>query len=87
MSKDQLDIVKAKDVLDEDHYGLTKIKDRILEYLSVRKLNPDPMSLIMRYLAFCERLDQMISLIFVGLLCPGKSIVKVMPGCFGTTAK
>ena len=41
MSKDQLDIVKAKDVLDEDHYGLTKIKDRILEYLSVRKLNPD----------------------------------------------
>ena len=49
MSKDQLDIVKAKDVLDEDHYGLTKIKDRILEYLSVRKLNPDskgPLSLI-----------------------------------------
>ena len=37
----ELDIVKAKDVLDEDHYGLTKIKDRILEYLSVRKLNPD----------------------------------------------
>ena len=40
-SKDQLDIVKAKNVLDEDHYGLAKIKDRILEYLSVRKLNPD----------------------------------------------
>lgn len=40
-SRDQLDIAKAKQVLDEDHYGLTKIKDRILEYLSVRKLNPD----------------------------------------------
>ncbi|WP_294623910.1 endopeptidase La, partial [uncultured Bilophila sp.] len=40
-SKDQLDINKAKAVLDEDHYGLEKIKDRILEYLSVRKLNPD----------------------------------------------
>lgn len=41
LSKDQLDITKAKTVLDEDHYGLEKIKDRILEYLSVRKLNPD----------------------------------------------
>ncbi|MFP4039694.1 MAG: endopeptidase La [Desulfosudaceae bacterium] len=40
-TKDVLDIKKAKDVLDEDHYGLDKIKDRILEYLSVRKLNPD----------------------------------------------
>lgn len=41
LSRDQLDIAKAKHILDEDHYGLTKIKDRILEYLSVRKLNPD----------------------------------------------
>ncbi len=40
-SRDRLDIVKAKEILDEDHYGLDKIKDRILEYLSVRKLNPD----------------------------------------------
>lgn len=40
-SRDQLDITKAKAILDEDHYGLAKIKDRILEYLSVRKLNPD----------------------------------------------
>lgn len=40
-SKDQLDITKAKTTLDEDHYGLDKVKDRILEYLSVRKLNPD----------------------------------------------
>ena len=31
--------MKAKEVLDKDHFGLDKIKDRILEYLSVRKLN------------------------------------------------
>jgi len=41
LSKDRLVIQKAKDILDEDHYGLDKVKDRILEYLSVRKLNPD----------------------------------------------
>lgn len=41
LSRDKLDIRKAKTILDEDHYGLEKIKDRILEYLSVRKLNPD----------------------------------------------
>jgi ATP-dependent Lon protease len=35
-----IDIKKAKAILDQDHYGLNKIKDRILEYLSVRKLNP-----------------------------------------------
>ena len=39
-SKDVLDIKKAKTVLDSDHYGLANVKDRILEYLSVRKLNP-----------------------------------------------
>lgn len=39
-TKDVIDIKKAKTVLDKDHYGLNKIKDRILEYLSVRKLNP-----------------------------------------------
>ncbi|WP_462324062.1 endopeptidase La [Desulfoplanes sp.] len=40
ISKDQLDINKANKILDEDHYGLDKVKERILEYLSVRKLNP-----------------------------------------------
>ena len=39
-SKDSFDIAKAKAVLEKDHYGLKSIKDRILEYLSVRKLNP-----------------------------------------------
>jgi len=39
-TKDMLDIVYARKILDREHYGLSKIKDRILEYLSVRKLNP-----------------------------------------------
>ncbi len=39
-TRDVFDIGKAKKVLDEDHYGLDQIKDRILEHLSVRKLNP-----------------------------------------------
>jgi ATP-dependent Lon protease len=39
-SKDRLDIKKAAKILDEDHYDLEKVKERILEYLSVRKLNP-----------------------------------------------
>ncbi|MDX6662221.1 MAG: ATP-dependent Lon protease, partial [Solirubrobacterales bacterium] len=37
---DNLDIDHARGVLDEDHYDLEKVKDRILEYLAVRKLNP-----------------------------------------------
>jgi ATP-dependent Lon protease len=37
-TEDNLDIKAAKTVLDEDHYDLEKVKDRILEYLSVRKL-------------------------------------------------
>jgi ATP-dependent Lon protease len=39
-SRDRLDIKKARQILDEDHYDLEKVKERILEYLSVRKLNP-----------------------------------------------
>ncbi len=34
-----IDIAKAREILDEDHYGLEKVKRRILEYLAVRKLN------------------------------------------------
>ncbi len=40
-TKDNLDIRKARRVLDEDHYGLEKPKKRVIEYLSVRKLKPD----------------------------------------------
>jgi len=35
-----IDIAKAREILNEDHYGLDKIKQRILEFLAVRKLNP-----------------------------------------------
>lgn len=40
-TEDNLDIVQARRILDEDHYGLMKPKKRIIEYLSVRKLKPD----------------------------------------------
>lgn len=40
-SEDILDIAEVKRVLDEDHYGLEKVKDRILEYLSVRKFKKE----------------------------------------------
>ncbi|MBT8369433.1 MAG: LON peptidase substrate-binding domain-containing protein, partial [Deltaproteobacteria bacterium] len=39
-SKEVIDIKRAKNILDKDHHGLENIKNRILEYLSVRKLNP-----------------------------------------------
>ncbi len=39
-TRDQLDIKQAEKILNEDHYDLEKVKERILEYLSVRKLNP-----------------------------------------------
>ena len=38
---DNLDINKARKILDDDHYGLEKPKQRIIEYLAVRKLKPD----------------------------------------------
>jgi ATP-dependent Lon protease len=40
-SEDNLDIEHAREVLDTDHYDLEKVKERILEYLAVRKLKPD----------------------------------------------
>jgi ATP-dependent Lon protease len=36
----EVDILKAKEILDEDHYDLKRVKDRILDYLSVRRLKP-----------------------------------------------
>ena len=46
-SKDNMNLKRAKSILNQDHYGLEKVKERILEYLSVRKLTakahgPDP---------------------------------------------
>ena len=40
-TEEEIDLAKTKRVLDADHSGLDKAKDRILEYLAVRKLNPD----------------------------------------------
>jgi len=40
-TKDNLDLKKAQKILDEDHYGLEKIKERIVEHLAVRKLKKD----------------------------------------------
>jgi ATP-dependent Lon protease len=47
LSEDTIDIAEARRILDEDHYGLPKIKRRILEYLAVRKLNPQGKSPIL----------------------------------------
>jgi ATP-dependent Lon protease len=44
---DTVDIAQARRILDDDHYGLEKIKKRILEYLAVRKLNPSGKSPIL----------------------------------------
>ena len=38
VSKDTIDMDKAEEVLNRDHYGLEKVKERILEYLAVRAL-------------------------------------------------
>ncbi|MHB1355825.1 MAG: endopeptidase La [Anaerolineae bacterium] len=40
-TKDHLDVTSAREILDEDHYDLLKIKDRIIEYLAVRKLRQE----------------------------------------------
>jgi ATP-dependent Lon protease len=47
LSPDSIDIAQARRILDEDHCGLPKVKRRILEFLAVRKLNPDGKSPIL----------------------------------------
>lgn len=39
-TRDKIDIKRAEDVLNEDHYGLEKVKERVLEFLAIRKLTP-----------------------------------------------
>ncbi len=46
-SESRIDIAEARRILDEDHYGLEKVKRRILEFLAVRKLNPEGRSPIL----------------------------------------
>ena len=50
LSDETIDIAQARKILDEDHYGLEKIKRRILEYLAVRKLNPTGKSPILCFI-------------------------------------
>ena len=47
LSDERIDIAEARRILDEDHYGLHKVKQRILEYLAVRKLKPEGKSPIL----------------------------------------
>src|ERR1700692_117148 len=47
LDPEQVDIERARKILDEDHYGLAKVKRRILEFLAVRKLNPEGRSPIL----------------------------------------
>ena len=51
LDAERIDIAEARRILDEDHYGLEKVKRRIVEYLAVRKLNPDGKSPILCSLA------------------------------------
>ena len=44
---DDIDLARAREVLDHDHYDIEKVKDRILEFLAVRKLKPDAPSSIL----------------------------------------
>lgn len=52
---EQLDIERARAILDEDHYGLEKVKRRILEFLAVRKLNPEGRSPILCFVGPPDR--------------------------------
>ncbi len=47
VSDESIDIAKARQILDQDHFGLEKVKRRILEFLAVRKLNPQGKSPIL----------------------------------------
>ena len=50
VSKDKLDFTRAEKILEEDHYGLVKVKERILEFLSIRKLATDMRSPILCFI-------------------------------------
>ena len=47
LSKEEIDLPKAREILDTDHYGLEKVKKRIIEFLAVRKLKPEGKSPIL----------------------------------------
>lgn len=72
-SHETIDIAEARRILDEDHYGLPKVKQRILEYLAVRKLNPDGKSPILCFVGPPG----------VGKTSLGQSIARAMGRKFG----
>src|SRR5438128_1664642 len=72
-SEDRLDLMEARKVLDEDHYGLEDVKERILEFLAVRKLRPDSKSPILCFVGAPG----------VGKTSLGRSIGRAMGRKFG----
>ena len=72
-SEDRIDIAEARRIFDEDHYGLPKVKQRILEYLAVRKLKPDGKSPILCFVGPPG----------VGKTSLGQSIARAMGRKFG----
>jgi len=64
-SQDVLDLVRAKEILDSNHYGLDEIKERVLEYMSVMKLNTENKENIAHAPILC----------FVGLVGTGKTTI------------
>ncbi len=73
-SIDNLDIAKAREILDKNHYGLEEIKSRILEYLSVMKLNIDKTQ-INSDDSNNNNLIRAPILFFVGLVGTGKTTI------------
>ncbi len=72
-TRDRLDIKKAKEILDEDHYNLEKVKERILEFLSVMKLKKDAKEKQTKGAILC-----FVGPPGVGKTSLGKSIAKAM---------
>ena len=80
VTQDKLDITDARDILDKDHYGLEKVKDRIIEFLAVRKLNEEQNLKTKRKIS-SEKKGSIICLVGppgVGKTSVGKSIASVL---------
>jgi ATP-dependent Lon protease len=75
-SSDEIDLAKTKKILDEDHYGLDQVKDRLIEFLAVKKLNPTAKSPILCFVGPPG----------VGKTSLGKSIAKSMGRAFSRIA-
>lgn len=75
-SEDNLDLAHARQILDEDHFGLERVKERIIEYLAVRKLTDDPRGPILCFVGPPG----------VGKTSLGKSIARAMGRSFVRTS-